>query len=272
MQPVAFDLARPGSVAEALALLAEAGPEAQVMAGGQSLGPMLNLRLARPRLVVDISGIPELATAEERDGAAVYGACVTHAAIEDGRVPDPTRGFLRRVAGGIAYRAVRNRGTVGGSLVHADPSADWLTVLTALGATLEIRGPGGTRRAALADFPLMPYTVALEAGELVTAVHVPALSPGARVGYHKFCRKRGEFAEAMAAVVIDPARGVARAVIGATDGRPVVVELAGDAAAAGCAAPAGLREQIADLPVAQEPWRRRMQTGALMRAMQEARP
>ena len=97
----------------------------KILAGGQSLGPMLNLRLAQPDLLVDITRIPELKRVEETDDSLSIGACVTHADIEDGRVPDVTGGALRDVARGIAYRAVRNRGTIGGSLAHADPSADW---------------------------------------------------------------------------------------------------------------------------------------------------
>ena len=139
MKPVAFDYARPASVAEALRMLA-GNAEAKVLAGGQTLGPMLNLRLAQPALLVDITRIPELAAVTEDADAVTIGATVTHAAIEDGRVTDPTGGFLRRVARGIAYRAVRTRGTIGGSLAHADPAADWLSCLTALGAEVLIAG------------------------------------------------------------------------------------------------------------------------------------
>ena len=139
MKPAAFDYARPASIAEALQMLA-ARPDAKVLAGGQTLGPMLNLRLAQPALLVDITRIPELAAVSEDADAVTIGATVTHAAIEDGRVPDPTGGFLAKVARGIAYRAVRTRGTIGGSLAHADPAADWLSCLAALGAEVVIAG------------------------------------------------------------------------------------------------------------------------------------
>ena len=92
---------------------------------------MLNLRLAQPALLVDVRGLPELAEVRDERDAVFIGACTTHAAIEDGRVPDPTGGFLREVARGIAYRAVRNRGTIGGSLAHADPAADWVSAMAA---------------------------------------------------------------------------------------------------------------------------------------------
>src|SRR4030081_778439 len=111
MKPVAFDYARPTSGPEAVQMLA-ANPQAKVLAGGQTLGPMLNLRLAQPALLVDITRIPELAAVSQDADAVTIGGTVPHAAIEDGRVPDPTGGFLARVARGIAYRAVRTRGTI----------------------------------------------------------------------------------------------------------------------------------------------------------------
>src|SRR5262249_6319179 len=140
MKPTPFEYARPRDVAEAVRMLCtEQG--AKILAGGQTLGPMLNFRLARPDLLVDITHIAELAAVSQDKEAVTIGATVTHAAIEDGRAPDPTRGFLPRVARGIGYRAVRTRGTMGGSLAHADPASDWLSCLTALGAEVEVAGP-----------------------------------------------------------------------------------------------------------------------------------
>src|SRR5882757_246857 len=139
MKPAPFGYERPRDLPAALAVLGEAEGAAKIIAGGQSLGPMLNLRLVEPDLIVDISGLAELKQAERRGDELVLGACVTHADIEDGRIPDVTRG----VAGNIAYRAVRNRGTVGGSLSHADPAADWVSALSALGATLTLRSREG---------------------------------------------------------------------------------------------------------------------------------
>ena len=145
MKPVNFDYERPRHLDEAIALLAGKARMTKVLAGGQSLGPMLNLRLVQPDLLVDITGLAELKRAEKTRDDLVLGACVTHADIEDGRVPDVTGGAMRVVAAGIAYRAVRNRGTIGGSLTHADPSADWVSALAALGAEAVVRGAGGTR-------------------------------------------------------------------------------------------------------------------------------
>ncbi|MCB4769307.1 FAD binding domain-containing protein [Ancylobacter sp. Lp-2] len=222
MKAARFDYQRPATVAAAVAALG-GDHGAKPVAGGQSLGPMLNLRLARPSCLVDVAKIPELRRVEERADGVLYGAAITHAEFEDGAVPDPTPGFLARVAHGIAYRAVRNRGTVGGSLVHADPAADWPTTLTALGARVVLAGPQGTRELALEDFLLGAFSTALEEGEIVTGVFVPRCSAGARFGYRKSCRKVGEFAEAMCAVLADDGRGVHRLVIGATEGRHIVV-------------------------------------------------
>jgi aerobic carbon-monoxide dehydrogenase medium subunit len=223
MKAARFAYERPSDLGSALALLAEAGGAAKIIAGGQSLGPMLNLRLVQPDVLVDIAGLPELREAAMDGDELVIGACVTHADIEDGRVPDVTRGAMRRVAGAVAYRAVRNRGTIGGSLSHADPSADWISALAALGARAELRGPGGTRMMAVAEVMRGPFEAALEPGEMVVAVRVPRLAPSARWGYAKSCRKTGEFAQAIGAVLVDPERGTARAVIGAVEAPPIVL-------------------------------------------------
>src|SRR5437870_9455525 len=169
MKPVAFDYTRPGSVAEALQMLA-GNRQAKVLAGGQTLGPMLNLRLAQPALLVDITRIPELAAVSEGADAITIGATVTHASIEDGRVADPTGGFLARVARGIAYRAVRTRGTIGGSLAHADPSADWLACLTALRAEVVIAETGADFRLSLSLFVQGPMATQLEPDALMLGV------------------------------------------------------------------------------------------------------
>lgn len=219
MKPAAFTLEQPSSAA-----LLMQSPQGRIMAGGQSLGPMLNLRLAQPAHVVAIGQIPEFAAVEETADAVIIGACVTHAAIADGRTPDIGKGILPAIANGIAYRAVRNRGTIGGSLCHADPAADWLCTLTALDAAVLTLKPGGGRAIALTRFVPGPFRNALEAGEIVQAVRIPKVSQDARWGYYKACRKPGEFAHAMAAVLIDPARNISRAIIGAVGGAPIVLD------------------------------------------------
>ena len=223
MKPAVFAYERPSSVTDALNMLAEE-PGARPIAGGQSLGPMLNLRLATPSLLVDISRLDELTETGSDADAIVIGAGVRHAEFEDGKVPSPLPGLFERIALGIAYRAVRNRGTIGGSLAHADPAADWLCTLTALGATVLTWRASGGRSIPLGAFVPAAFRTVLEPGELVQAVRIPRPSKGARWGYYKACRKPGEFAFAMAAVLMDEARGMRRAAIGAVGGPPVLLE------------------------------------------------
>jgi aerobic carbon-monoxide dehydrogenase medium subunit len=223
MKAAPFAYERPADVSAAVALMAEAQGVTKIIAGGQSLGPMLNLRLVQPDLIVDIAGLSELKHAEVSGGELVIGACVTHGDIEDGRIPDVTRGAMQRVATGIAYRAVRNRGTIGGSLSHADPAADWVSALPALGARIRLRSAGGVRDLAIEDFITGALESALRPGEIVEAIRVPVMRPLARWGYFKACRKPGEFAHAIAAVLIDPESASARVVVGAIDARPIVI-------------------------------------------------
>lgn len=223
MKPAAFEYEKPSDVAGAVKLIAAGEGMAKPIAGGQSLGPMLNLRLAQPTLLVDIRRIPELTQATESGDALTLGACVTHAAIEDGKVADTTKGLLAFVASNIAYRAVRNRGTLGGSLSHADPAADWVSTLMLLSAVAIVQGPRGKREVPVEKFVLGAFETALAEDELLVAVRIPKLSKAARWGYYKFCRKTGEFAEAIGAVLVDPDRKVCRAVIGATNSAPFVI-------------------------------------------------
>jgi carbon-monoxide dehydrogenase medium subunit len=274
MKPAAFEFARAASLREAAAMLAQAGGTAKVVAGCQSLGPMLNLRLAQPRLLLDITGVPELTRAEETAEQVIIGACVTTADIEDARAPVRALPMLRAVAAGIAYRAVRNRGTIGGSLCHADPAADWTSALTALGAECIVSDGRGSRRVPVERFMTGAFEVALAADELLEAISIPRVSPRGRWGYYKVCRKTGEFALAIGAVLLDPEREAFRAVMGATHGKPIVVEdaravfggRAGDddsfdeAAAARLLDQHGLRDSIA----------RRLHLTALHRAGLEA--
>jgi carbon-monoxide dehydrogenase medium subunit len=223
MKPASFGYERPRDLPAALAVLGDAEGAVKIMAGGQSLGPMLNLRLVEPDLIVDISGLAELKQVERRGDELVLGACVTHADIEDGRIPDVTRGAMREVAGNIAYRAVRNRGTLGGSLSHADPAADWVSALSALGATLTLRSRGGARTVAIGEFIVGALESTLAPDEMVETIHVPARSAAAHWGYVKSCRKTGEFAHALAAILVDPSAATARIVIGAIESAPIVI-------------------------------------------------
>jgi aerobic carbon-monoxide dehydrogenase medium subunit len=223
MKPAPFAYQRPSDLKAALALMAQSEGVTKIIAGGQSLGPMLNLRLVEPDLVIDIAGLSELKQAERDGDDLVIGACITHADIEDMRIPDVTRGAMQRVASTIAYRAVRNRGTIGGSLSHADPSADWLCALSALGATVTLRSLAGVRRLNIGEFVPGALETVLQTGEIVEAIRVPVMAPSARFGYVKSCRKTGDFAYAMSAVLIDPEAETARIVIGALQTAPILL-------------------------------------------------
>jgi carbon-monoxide dehydrogenase medium subunit len=223
VKPAAFDIIRPGSVKDATQLLGQADGKGRVVAGAQSLGPMLNLRLAQPELLIDLTGIPALARISDNPDSVTVGACVTTANIEDGRLPGSGLDHLPAVATRIAYRAVRNRGTIGGSVCHADPAADWVTVLCALRAECCIAAPRGTRTLPVDEFVTGAYETALLADEILEAIRIPRLSASTRFGYFKLCRKAGEFALAMCAVLNDPEHHRLRIVIGATKGRPIVL-------------------------------------------------
>src|SRR5258707_1303086 len=189
MKPVAFDYERPSTLADAAMLLGQANGFSKVLAGGQSLGPMLNLRLAQPHLLVDITSIAELTEVKETQDHLEIGAFITHANIEDGPIPDPSAGLMRRVAGRIAYRAVRNRGTIGGSIAHADPAADWLSALSLLGAEAIIWTPQGSRSVALGELAVSSFTTGLKPPELIWAIRVPKLAAGPGWGFLQVSQK-----------------------------------------------------------------------------------
>jgi carbon-monoxide dehydrogenase medium subunit len=224
VKPANFEFARAGSLGEASATLRAANGGGKAIAGGQSLGPMLNLRLVQPRLLIDITGIPELTQIDADGEAVVVGACVTTADIEDRRARLEDFPILATVATGVAYRAVRNRGTIGGSLCHADPAGDWLPVLAALGTECIVADGRQTRRVPVEQFMAGAFEVILGPGELLQAIRIPRATRSARCGYYKVCRKAGEFALASAAVLIDAEHGRFRAVMGATESRPIVID------------------------------------------------
>lgn len=203
MKPPLFRYESPGDVPETVAILAELGDEAKVLAGGQSLVPLLNLRLSFPEALVDVSRVPQLAGAERANGKVRLGATVTHARIEDLRVPDASDGLLPRVAHSLGYRAVRNRGTLGGSLVHADPSAEWPVALSALDAKVTAASVRGERQLAVRDLYVHYFTTSLEPDELLVHVDIPVLGAGARWGFHKAARKFGEFADSLAVALVE---------------------------------------------------------------------
>src|SRR6266478_3853931 len=223
MKAAAVDYVRPRSLAEAVDLLAEHRGEARVLAGGQSLVAMMNLRVASPGLLIDIGRLPELSSVSDDADAVTFGACVTHAAIEDGRVADPSRGLMPRVAATLAYRAIRTRGTIGGSLALSDPAAEWPTVLTALDAVVMVCGPGGRRSLGCTEFITGIFETKLAPEEIIESVRIPKLSADARWGFLKLSRKSGEFASTLAVAIADQRRGHSRVVLGAANGAALVL-------------------------------------------------
>jgi len=220
MKAAKFDYVRVNEAKEALSLLEGSDGSTKAMGGSQSLGPMLNLRLARPKKVIDVSGVADWRSVSKEGNSIRVGAAVTHAEIEDGVFPELRGHMLQDVAGVIAYRAVRNRGTIAGSLAHADPAADWVLATSALGAELELASSKGSRHSTMPEFMLGAYAVDLQPDELISAVYVPEKTAETRWGYYKFCRKTGEFAEASCAAYFDPSTRTARIVVGALGGTP----------------------------------------------------
>ncbi len=198
-----FDYYKATTVAEAIDMLGS-NPGAKAMAGGHSLIPLLKLRLARPGAVVDISGISEMKGISVNNGSIRIGALTTHWEIESSPELQSANSLLAEAAGGIGDTQVRNRGTIGGNLSHADPASDWGTVLTALGATLEIQGSGGASRTVTpTELILGPLTTSLSDTELLIAINVPVLTANQRGEYAKMSHPASGYAVVGAAVVVN---------------------------------------------------------------------
>ncbi len=233
MKPAPFSYHRATSIDDALSHLKAGDAMVRPLAGGQSLVPMLNLRLAPADKLVDLTRIDALKQTEQRADCIRYGALVTHAAFEDRRVPDASNGLMPFIGSQIAYRAVRTRGTIGGAVALADPAADWLTTIVALEADVALVGRNGRRTISGTNFAIGPYMTAIGDGELIEAIIVPRRPGSERWGHYKVARKTGEYAESMAIALIDQALGKTRLVVGATDGAPLVLARASREIAAG---------------------------------------
>ena len=198
MKPVAFTYHTPGTIDEAVALLAEHAPEdGRILAGGQSLVPTMAFRLARPGHLVDINGIADLARLEADGGMLSIGACVRHAAFHRPVVDGPLGALLSDVVRHIAHYPIRMRGTFCGSLAHADPSSEWCLVAATLDAELVARSTRGERVIKAADFFEGVMTTALEPDELLAQARLPLLSPDTKFGFQEFNRRAGDFAIGM---------------------------------------------------------------------------
>jgi carbon-monoxide dehydrogenase medium subunit len=240
MYPGRFEYFAPESVAEVVSLLAQRGDDAKVLAGGQSLIPLMKLRFASPGALVDVNRITALHGIEQKDGYLRIGALVRHKECERSDVLRGRYGVLGSAAPQISDPIVRNLGTVCGSLAHADPQGDWGSALLAANARVVAEGPSGTREIPLAEFLLGPFTTALEPTEVVTEARVP--DPGPRTGgsYLKLERKVGDFATAAVGVQVElddggriARAGIALTAVGATNVRAERAEQALAGAAPG---------------------------------------
>jgi aerobic carbon-monoxide dehydrogenase medium subunit len=203
VKPAPFTYHVAHDVAEAVALLAELGEDAKVLAGGQSLVPMMNLRLARPSALIDITRIPALSYLRARPDGLHVGALTRHRAVETTRDPAVLAGFgvLPRSARWIGHYPIRSRGTFGGSIAHADSTAEWCILAVLLGAQVILAGPGGRRQVGAGDFFEGFFTTAAGPDEVITEVWFPAQAPHAALT--EFAPRRGDFATVAAAVSLD---------------------------------------------------------------------
>jgi len=204
VKPPAFAYHRPGTIDEALELLADLGDDARVLAGGQSLIPVLNFRLTHPSALVDLNGVAEMDFIEEGpDGGLRMGAMTRQRTAELNPVVTAQAPLLAEALPWVAHPAIRNRGTMGGSLAHADPASELPAVMVALGARFGIYGRDGGRLVeADAFFPGL-FSTALEQGEILGEVHLPALEPGSGVAFEEVARRHGDFALAGVAALIE---------------------------------------------------------------------
>jgi len=282
VKPPPFAYERPTELGEAVALLAAHKADARPLAGGQSLVPLLNFRLARPAVLIDLNRIVALDHVTVEDGALRIGAMARQAAVEID--PAVARGWpvLPAVIDQIAHPQIRNRGTIGGSLAHNDPAAELPAAMLALDAEMVAEGPGGRRIVAAGDFFAGTMETALADDELLTEIRVPALPEGTGWGFHEAARRQGDFALAAACVLLWPADDGAihaRVVVTGTGDGParmraaeaVLTERGTDSDACEAAADAAARaSEPADDPHAPAWYRRKLIAALTRRACHEA--
>jgi carbon-monoxide dehydrogenase medium subunit len=248
MKPAAFDYVAADSIDMALGALAQAGGDAKILAGGQSLVPMLNFRLLRPAVLVDINRISGLAFIREEEAAIRIGALTRHHAVETSPVIAKHLPVLSEAMTYVAHLAIRNRGTLGGSLSHADPAAELPMMALLLDAVLQVAAASGARAIKAADFFRDALTVDLAADEMVTEVVVPKLPPGTGWGFAEISRRAGDFALAAVAVtlgVTDGAIAQPRVALTGMGGKPLRLSQA-EALLAGRALDETLSKQLAE--------------------------
>jgi len=245
MKPADFEYVRPATVAEAIAALQSSGGEGKLLAGGQSLVPLMNFRLASPRLLVDINRTAGLANVARAGGYLRIGAMTRMRALETEPLVREMNPLLAAAASWVGHVQIRNRGSVGGSLAHADPAAEVPAICVLMDAELSISGPDGDRVVQATDFFLGFLSTALGENDILTEVGIPMLDSGEGWGFREFAHRRGDFALAGGAATLRITGGVvdrARCVVFGTHDRPVRSASAGAALEGGPASPERLAE------------------------------
>ncbi len=226
MKPPRFDYHAPPSIDQAVELLVRYDGEAKVLAGGQSLMPMLNFRLARPAALVDVNRIPALAYIREEDGTVVFGAMTRQRTIEFSPVVARRLPLLQEATRWVGHLPIRSRGTIGGSIAHADPSAEYPAVLTALDGEVVVQGPRGRRTLKPAALFETYLTTSLAPDELLVEVRLPAMPAGAGFAFEEFARRHGDFAlVGIAAMVVGDGARCTTARLASAGAGPVPVRL-----------------------------------------------
>ena len=226
MKPPRFEYHAPTTVEEALGLLTRYQGDAKVLAGGQSLMPLLNFRLLRPAALIDLNRIAALSYIEEVDGQVRLGAMTRQRAVEFSPVVRQRLPLLAEATRWVGHLPIRTRGTIGGSIAHADPAAEYPAVLTALEGEVVARGPRGERTLRPADLFQTYLTTSLEPEEILTEVRLPAMPAGAGYAFEEFARRHGDFAlVGIAALVVTEGRRVARARLATAGASPIPVRL-----------------------------------------------
>ncbi len=226
MKPARFDYHAPATVEEAIALLTRYGGDAKLLAGGQSLMPLMNFRLARPAALIDLNAIPSLAYIREGDGQVRFGAMTRQRTIEFSPVVRQRLPLLAEATTLVGHLPIRTRGTIGGSIAHADPSAEYPAVVTALEGVVVVRGPRGERMLRAAELFQSYLTTSLAADEILVEVRLPAMPAGAGFAFEEFSRRHGDFAiVGIAAMVVAEGQRCAMARLATAGAGPVPVRL-----------------------------------------------
>lgn len=248
MKPARFEYLAPDNIDEAVALLAARAPDARPLAGGQSLVPMMNFRLARPAALVDLNRIRELAYVEDRGDHLAIGAMTRERTIENSALVREAAPLLHEATIHIGHLPIRSRGTIGGSLANADPAAEYPAAAVALGCELVARSPRGERRIAAAEFFDGPLSTVMEADELLTEIVVPKAPDGSGSAFVEIARRHGDFALAGVAAQVTPGGGasVRLAACGAGP-RPLRLARAEAALRDGCSAEDAARAAAAEV-------------------------